>query len=83
MITTLELFPMAPADAPNNVMASLTGGLKDAIEKLGQPALSPNGSASAAAAKEKEKEAERATKDKHEIARLSSVVDTLRDQLSE
>lgn len=79
VITTVNLFPMSPPDAANDKFASLLAGLKDAICKLGQPV---NASiTSAQAAKEKQKEAEKAVKDKQEVDRLNSVIETLRKQL--
>lgn len=79
VITTVNLFPMSPPDAANDKFASLLAGLKDAICKLGQPVNAST--TSAQAAKEKQKEVEKAVKDKQEVDRLNSVIETLRKQL--
>lgn len=79
VITTVNLFPMSPPDAANDKFASLLAGLKDAICKLGQPVNAST--TSAQVAKEKQKEAEKAVKDKQEVDRLNSVIETLRKQL--
>ena len=70
---------MAPAEAVNEKFAHLTSELRDAIEKLGQPDTKQ----AMLDAKTRGKQAEQSIKDKDEIGRLSGVVETLQNQLSE